>query len=163
MTLSRAFGWLAATAITVAACATTVRVPEVPVLDGIPFKEASREAEPKPSVKIVEVPKPLPLPGQLKPVPEKKEKAKDDKQLKEEKQPKERVNDANAVARVDPAKDGYINAIQLYPYTKGALYQLYAAPAQVTDIALEPGEKLVSVSDDRPARLVWRRDRKEDG
>ena len=154
MRFSRAFAWLAAIAITVAACATTVRVPEIPILDGIPFKEAMREADPKPAVKIVEVPKPLPLPGQLKPVPEKKDKTKDDKQQKEEKQPKERVDDANAVARIEPAKDGYINAIQVYPYTKGALYQLYAAPAQVTDIALEPGEKLVSVSAGDTVRWV---------
>jgi type IV secretion system protein VirB9 len=102
----------------------------------------------------VEVAKPLPLPGQLKPVPEKKDKSKDDNQQKEEKQPKERVDDANAVARIEPAKDGYINAIQVYPFTKGALYQLYAAPAQVTDIALEPGEKLVSVSAGDTVRWV---------
>ena len=81
-------------------------------------------------------------------IPEKKEKAKD------EKQPKERVKEANADARVEPAKDGYINAIQVYPYTKGALYQLYAAPAQITDIALEPGEKLVSVSAGDTVRWV---------
>jgi type IV secretion system protein VirB9 len=154
MSASRASAWLVAIALTAAACATTVSVPEVPILDGIPFKEALREPDPKPRVKIVEVAKPLPLPGQLKPVPEKKDKTKDDKQQKEEKQPKERVDDANAVARVEPAKDGYINAIQVYPYTKGALYQLYAAPAQVTDIALEPGEKLVSVSAGDTVRWV---------
>ena len=135
-------------AVTVAACATTVRVPEIPILDNVPFKAATREPDPKPPVKIVEVPKPLPLPGQLKPLPEKKEK------IKDEKQPKERVADANADARVEPAGDGYINAIQVYPYTKGALYQLYAAPAQVTDIALEPGEKLVSVSAGDTVRWV---------
>jgi type IV secretion system protein VirB9 len=55
---------------------------------------------------------------------------------------------------MEPAKDGYINAIQVYPYTKGALYQLYAAPAQITDIALEPGEKLVSVSAGDTVRWV---------
>jgi type IV secretion system protein TrbG len=98
--------------------------------------------------------KPLPLPGQLKPIPEKKDKTKDDKQPKEEKPPKERIKEANADARVEPAKDGYINAIQVYPYTKGALYQLYAAPAQITDIALEPGEKLVSVSAGDTVRWV---------
>jgi type IV secretion system protein VirB9 len=154
VSISRVSGWLTAIALTVAACATTVSVPEIPILDGVPFKEASREADPKPPVKIVEVPKPLPLPGQLKPVPEKKERTKDDKRPKEEKQPKERVKEANADARIEPAKDGYINAIQVYPYTKGALYQLYAAPAQVTDIALESGEKLVSVSAGDTVRWV---------
>jgi len=125
--------------VVVTACATIVQVPEIPILDGA-FKAARREPEEKPKVRVVEVPKPLPLPGQLKPVPEKVDKAKDDKQ------PKERVAEANALAKIEPAKDGYINAIQVYPCTKGALYQLYAAPNQVTDIALEPGEKLVSVS-----------------
>ena len=38
---------------------------------------------------------------------------------------------------------GYINAMQVYPYSPGALYQIYAAPGQITDIALEPGEQLV--------------------
>jgi type IV secretion system protein VirB9 len=148
MSLHRGLGIVVAVALTVAACATTVRVPEIPILDSPAFKAASREPDPKPPVRIVEVPKPLPLPGQLKPVPEKKEKTKD------EKEPKERVADANADARVEPVKDGYINAIQVYPYTKGALYQLYAAPAQVTDIALEPGEKLVSVSAGDTVRWV---------
>ena len=90
----------------------------------------------------------MPLPGQLKPVPEKKEKGKEDKQ------PKERVAEANALAKIEPVKDGYINAIQVYPYTTGALYQLYAAPNQVTDIALESGEKLVSVSAGDTVRWV---------
>ncbi|RZI38929.1 P-type conjugative transfer protein TrbG, partial [Herbaspirillum sp. HC18] len=42
----------------------------------------------------------------------------------------------------------------VYPYTKGALYQLYAAVNQVTDIALEAGEKLVSVSAGDTVRWV---------
>jgi P-type conjugative transfer protein TrbG len=154
VSISRTLAWLVAIGTTAAACATTVRVPEIPILDGVPFKAAIREPDPKPSVKIVEVPKPLPLPGQLKPVPEKKDGPKDDKQPKEEKPPKERIKEANADARVEPVKDGHINAIQVYPYTKGALYQLYAAPAQITDIALEPGEKLVSVSAGDTVRWV---------
>ncbi len=34
------------------------------------------------------------------------------------------------------------NAIQIYPWSEGALYQVYAAPGQITNIALEPGESL---------------------
>jgi len=135
-------------ALAVTACATRVSVPEIPVLDSPAFKAARREPEEKPPVTVVEVPKLLPLPGQLKPVPDKTEKTKDDKQ------PKERVADANTVARIEPAKDGYINAIQVYPYTKGALYQVYTAVNQVTDIALEAGEKLVSVSAGDTVRWV---------
>jgi type IV secretion system protein VirB9 len=44
---------------------------------------------------------------------------------------------------MQPVRDGFINAIQLYPWSEGALYQIYAAPGQVTDIALQPGEQLV--------------------
>ena len=54
-----------------------------------------------------------------------------------------RVDQANAAARVQPTRAGYLNAIQVYPFSDGALYQVYAAPGEVTDIALEPGEQLV--------------------
>jgi type IV secretion system protein VirB9 len=57
--------------------------------------------------------------------------------------PPSRVESANAQARVEPARLGFVNAVQLYPFTEGALYQVYAAPGQVTDIALEPGEQLI--------------------
>src|SRR5262249_42417068 len=127
----------ASAAIALGACTTRVQVPEIPVLDSPVFTAAQRE--PEPAVQYVEVPKPVPLPGQLKPVARTAEK-------KDERPPKERVSGANAAARMEPVKDGYINAIQVYPYTKGALYQLYAAVNQVTDVALEAGEKLVSVS-----------------
>ena len=54
--------------------------------------------------------------------------------------PTARVDNANAAARVQPRREGYYNAIQIYPWSEGALYQVYAAPGQITDIALEPGE-----------------------
>lgn len=56
--------------------------------------------------------------------------------------PTGRVENANKAARVEPRKEGYFNAIQIYPWSAGALYQVYAAPGQITDIALEPGEAL---------------------
>jgi type IV secretion system protein VirB9 len=56
--------------------------------------------------------------------------------------PEGRVTNANAAARVEPRREGYYNAIQIYPWSEGALYQVYAAPGQITDIALEPGERL---------------------
>lgn len=129
------------------ACATNIKVPEIPIFDSSAFTVAKRDPEPKQPVQVVEVPTPLPLPGQLKPV------ARIDKK-KDETSPKDRVVGANAAARLEPAKDGYINAIQVYPYTKGALYQLYAAVNQVTDIALEAGERLVSVSAGDTVRWV---------
>ncbi|MBZ5797969.1 TrbG/VirB9 family P-type conjugative transfer protein, partial [Burkholderia contaminans] len=84
-------------------------------------------------VKVVELPKVLPLPGQLKP-------ANGAKARPEPKDPKARIVQANAAARMQPIRNGFINAIQVYPFAVGALYQVYAAPGQVTDVALQPGE-----------------------
>jgi type IV secretion system protein VirB9 len=60
----------------------------------------------------------------------------------EAKEPVERIAVANDVARVEPRRGGYFNAVQVFPYSPGALYQIYASPGQITDIALEPGEQL---------------------
>ena len=101
-----------------------------------PLEPAVLQAEPPKPVEVVELPKPLPLPGQLKPLPSQRSKP-------EPRDPRQRVDTANAAARVQPTRSGYINAIQLYPFTEGALYQVYASPGQVTDIALQEGEQLV--------------------
>src|SRR5215831_5251232 len=61
----------------------------------------------------------------------------------EAKDPKVRVAKANDAARVQPTRHGYLNAVQVYPFADGALYQVYAAPGEVTDIALQEGEQLV--------------------
>jgi type IV secretion system protein TrbG len=135
-------------ALCLTGCATSIKVPEIPLLEDSSFRAAVREPEPKPSVRYVEVPKPLPLPGQLKPVADASAKPKD------EVPPKARVATAHAAARIEPVRDGYINAIQVYPFTIGALYQVYTAVSQVTDIALEAGEKLVAVSAGDTVRWV---------
>lgn len=57
--------------------------------------------------------------------------------------PRQRVGRANAEARVQPDPQGYRNAIQQYPWSDGALFQVYTAPGQVTDIVLQEGEQLV--------------------
>ncbi len=52
------------------------------------------------------------------------------------------VQNANGTARVEPRRAGYHNAIQVFPFSEGALYQVYTQAGQITDIALEPGETL---------------------
>jgi type IV secretion system protein TrbG len=121
----------AATAL--AGCAT-FKPPQISYDD--PPQPAVLEAEPPKPVEIVEIAKPLPLPGQLKPLPAQRS-------APEPRDPKQRVDLANAAARVQPTRRGYINAVQVYPFADGALYQVYAAPGQVTDIALQEGEQLV--------------------
>ena len=100
-------------------------------------KAAVLEPDPPKPVQIVTVPQPLPLPGQLKPLPGPGRTA-----PPEPADPRARVEAANGAARIQPTRAGYLNAVQVYPFSDGALYQLYAAPGQITDIALEPGEQL---------------------
>lgn len=68
--------------------------------------------------------------------------------------PHEQIDQANASAAIEPDADNFINAIQIYPYSIGALYQVYTAPQQVTDIALQPGEQMMSVSAGDTVRWV---------
>ena len=113
-----------------------------------PFVEAKVIAEPAPPMQIVETVKPLPLPGQLKKLGAKS------KAAGEIDDPLLRVDEANAAATREPLKAGYINAIQVYPYSSGALYRLYASTNQVSDVALQAGEKLVSVSTGDTVRWI---------
>lgn len=61
-------------------------------------------------------------------------------------QPASAVIGANKEALREPVKSGFLNAVQVYPYSEGALFRLYAAPERVSDIALQPGETLTSVA-----------------
>ncbi|AZG78417.1 P-type conjugative transfer protein TrbG [Methylocystis rosea] len=114
---------------------STFKPPEI-AYDDLPAP-ATLQSEPPNLVKIVEVPKLLPLPGQLKILPRGKD------EPDEPSDPKIRVEQANAAARIQPRRAGYINAVQVYPFSDGALYQVYAAPGEITDIALQDGEQLV--------------------
>lgn len=133
-----------AAALLLSACGMAIHGPGIAKApkDGAVMIQATETAElPKP-VEIITIPQPLPLPGQLKSWP-----ASDNanvhptKVIKQD--PAARISAANAAARVQPFRDGFLNAIQQYPFTEGALYQVYTALGQVTDIALQEGEQLV--------------------
>ncbi len=96
---------------------------------------------PKP-IEVVEVPKLLSLPDQMKALVS----APAYQPIAESPDEKIRVARANAEARVAPSREGYVNAIQVWPYADGALYQVYTSPGRVTVIALQQGEELVTVS-----------------
>lgn len=131
-----------------AACSGKTPPPDI-TYDDSDFKPAVIQPAPPKPVQIVTIPQPLPLPGQLMPPPSVRESSNAGKLP-----PMSRVDAANQAALQEPTAYGYINAIQVYPYTEGALYRLYAAPEQVTDIALQPGENLVSVSAGDTVRWV---------
>lgn len=126
---------LSIASLSLGACATAWKPPEISY-DDTPHQAVLQPDPPKP-VQVVELPKLLPLPGQLKPIPNAKTAP------PENADPHARVDQANGAARVQPTRAGYLNAIQVYPWSDGALYQVYAAPGEITDITLEPGEQLV--------------------
>src|SRR3546814_7897247 len=120
------FALLATTAL--AGCATTNPPPEISYDSAAP---AVQTVDPPAPVQVVELPRPLPLPGQL-------QRVEPSRRTPEPADPTVRVNQANAAARIQPVRDGFINSMQVYPFTQGALYQVYTAVGQITDIALQP-------------------------
>ena len=57
-----------------------------------------------------------------------------------------RVDAAIRDAVREPSPDDFLGAVQVYPWNERAVFRLYAAPGAVSDIALQPGETLVSVA-----------------
>lgn len=116
----------------------------------IPLEEpvaAQQMAErPKP-VEVVAIPQPLALPSQLKPLLQPDSRS-------EPASPEASVSRANDEARIAPTREGYINAIQVWPFSDGALYQVFASPGRVTAINLEPGEELIAVAAGDTARWI---------
>lgn len=137
-----------AASIALAACAHKEPPPQISY-DTDDFSAAALTAEPPLPVEIVTLPEPVPLPGQLMPMPGEWEPPPED-----ERDPETRIGDANSTAAMEPSSEGYVNAIQVYPYTEGALYQLYTMPEMVSNIALQPGEEIVAVSAGDTVRWV---------
>jgi type IV secretion system protein TrbG len=123
-----------------AGCATQGKPPPAISLDE--SVKAQPLPEPPKPVAVIEVSKPLPLPDQMKPLPS----SADAKPAPEPSDAKARVEQANVDASVVPTRDGYINAIQVWPFSDGALYQVYTSPGRVTVISLQPDEELVTVA-----------------
>ncbi|WP_186130477.1 MULTISPECIES: P-type conjugative transfer protein TrbG [Pseudomonadota] len=130
------------TIVALSGCASQGKPPPSISLDE-PVQAQPLPEPPKP-VEVVAVPEPLALPAQLKPLPlpELDEAAPAPEPADE----KVRVSRANSEARIAPTREGYVNAIQVWPYSDGALYQVYAAPGRVTVVSLQPGEELVTVA-----------------
>jgi P-type conjugative transfer protein TrbG len=61
---------------------------------------------------------------------------------------------ANRAATRQPALDGFVNAVQVYPYSDGMIYQVLTSPGWITDIILQPGEALGSVASGDTARWI---------
>lgn len=131
---------LLASSVLFSGCASQGKPPPSISLDE-PVQAQPLPEQPAP-VEVVAVPEPLALPAQLKPLPE----ADMAPAAPEPADEKVRVARANAEARIAPTREGYVNAIQVWPFTDGALYQVYAAPGRVTVVSLQLGEELVTVA-----------------
>lgn len=56
------------------------------------------------------------------------------------------VGSTNQAALRQPADASLVGALHEFAYERGALYAIQASPQRITDIALEPGETLLSIS-----------------
>lgn len=130
--------------VCLSACSHTRPAPDIALDEAVP---AVIQPDPPRPVEIVTIPQLMPLPGQLKPIPA-------DSATKPPEAPAESVKQANTAARVEPSSGGYINAMQVWPYSPAALYQVYASPGQVTDIVLQAGEQVTDVSVSDPVRWI---------
>jgi type IV secretion system protein VirB9 len=108
---------------------------------------------PAPAQRVVEIPQPVPVPGQLKKVEERsapcpicvyKGVPPDQAKPDHTHDTHDIIDFANVQARQGPELHGYINSVQLYDYMPGALFQVYSAPISVTAIILQPGEHLTT-------------------
>lgn len=135
----RAGALMLVVSLTLTGCATPQKPPRITLDEPV---AATLLPEPDRSVEVVEVPKLLPLPGQLMSLPVEAEGVEE----VEIADPQEEVGQATEEARVAPTREGYVNAVQVWPFAEGALYQVYASPERVTVIALQPGEELVTVA-----------------
>lgn len=134
---------LSISAAALAACAASPVAPPAIAYDTESFKPAAAQTESPPTetaaVPEVSLPEQIPIPSPSQP---------------DKRPPTARVESANKAAIQEPTAHGYLNAVQVYQFTDGALYRLYAAPEQVSDIALQPGEVLSAVSAGDTVRWV---------
>lgn len=138
--------WVVINALLLASCSATKPAPEISLDEFVP---ATIEREIPPPVEIMEIPKIFPLPGQLKPRPEATPST-----PPATAEGKDSITQANTAARMEPFLAGFVNAMQVWPYSPAALYQIYSSPGRVTDIALEAGERLNDVSVSDPVRWI---------
>ncbi|MBI1285913.1 MAG: P-type conjugative transfer protein TrbG [Thiobacillus sp.] len=142
--LRRSFALLSVSMLTLTACATDKMEPPAIAYDNESFVAAVAHLDPPEPLEAADDILPASFEPPTAPPPVKPDK----------RPPKVRVEAANKAALQEPTSHGYLNAVQVYPYVEGALYRLYAAPEQVSDIVLQAGETLSAVSAGDTVRWV---------
>lgn len=113
---------------------------EIPVVDPVPqvdSKDARLEKKPIPQAVQKKVPN-----AQLKRLKDHEGTGASSGKNTIKGTPAEVISQANTNAAQKPREEMFINAITVYDYMEGALYQVYCSPGHVTDIMLQPGEVL---------------------
>jgi P-type conjugative transfer protein TrbG len=138
-------------ALSLAACASRHPAPEIS-LDNAP--QAIQLPDLAKPIALIEVPQPLPLPGQLKWSPNWVEPNTATRvNQTDTSTPQTQISQAMSAARMEPGRGAFVNATQVWPYSEGALYRVYASPDRITDIMLQAGEKLIDIS--APDTVRW--------
>jgi type IV secretion system protein VirB9 len=117
-------------------------VPASPVTATYVRAQAAPEPPP-PAPYIVRAPEPAAFGSQYKPLPGHSSPLATAGAKAAKPSPQQVAVDANRKAAQAPDPRDYFNAIVQYSYETGTLYQVFAAPMRITDIALEPGEKIL--------------------
>lgn len=60
--------------------------------------------------------------------------------------PQEAIANANKQASQQPTSSHFFNAGMIFDWEVDRLYQIYTKPERITDIALEPGENIISIA-----------------
>lgn len=97
------------------------------------FVTAEMQQEEK--VKVVEVPVPVAQPY-FKKIPKNMIKAK-------KVSPEKAISNARKSSLHKSTPEGFLNAMQVFDYMPGALYEIYGSPGYITSILLKPGENVI--------------------
>ncbi len=114
------------------------------------FVEAKKSVVKPQPPKTVPVPIVQPIPGQLRPNPKlaapKAEEIANAVKNSRGKTTAAIIDEANRKARSLPIEEGYYNAVQVYDYAPGVIYQVYTAPLRLTMIQLGISEEVISIA-----------------
>lgn len=137
-------GWMVGLVVVAAGCASSGEHEEE---QEVVYVEAEPSEPPEPPPpEVVPVPVAQPLPGQVRPAPPADTPSEEAVEEATNRPASEVINEANERARSTPVEEGYFNAVQVYDFVPGALYQVYAAEGRVTTLQFGEGEQVRSVA-----------------
>ncbi len=136
MKLNKISYLLPLTAIAMAGCATNSYQSDIDSGKFVQAKSADAVGS-----RVVREYVPVPVPGQLRPVPNTEVQKLTQKSVLTK---EAAVAEANKNAQEFPDQNDFFNAMMTYSYMPGAMYTIYTAPLNITDIIFEPEEKIIS-------------------